>query len=68
VIRHLREIHHIKGSHIEIAVKVIGLVSTAIFGMLAFLKGWHYAEINLPKRLVDVLERIKNFTLQDRGL
>jgi hypothetical protein len=67
-INKIREVVTLKWSHIDLAMKVIGLAFTAIFGMLAFLKGLHFAEINLPKRLVEFLERIRNLELLDRGL
>lgn len=64
----LRDHYGVNSASVDTALKVVGLGFTAIFGMLAFLKGWHYAEINLPSRLVELIDRIKSDHLQDRAV
>jgi tetratricopeptide (TPR) repeat protein len=67
-IKEIRQVVALKGSHIDLAVKLIGLASTVALGMLAFLKGLHFAEIGLPQRLIELIEHIKKAHLVDRRL
>jgi hypothetical protein len=63
----LEKAYGINGESIDRAIKAIGMAFTILFGGLAFLKGWHYAEMNLPTRLVEFNERIRAANLHDRG-
>jgi hypothetical protein len=38
--------------------QVLGALGTAIFGVFQIVKAWHYAEINLPTRLAEMVKRV----------
>src|SRR5262249_22608385 len=56
----------VKGGSIDRGMKIIGLAFTVILGLLYFLKWWHYLAINLPLRLQEYVDCIKEAHLQDR--
>src|SRR5262245_11654209 len=47
----------LNGNSIDRAIKVIGVAFTVLLSGLGFVKGWHYAQINMPARLVEFNER-----------
>ncbi len=42
---------------LDSAARWVGAVATCVFGIIAFVNAWHYAEVNLPKRLAEMIER-----------
>lgn len=60
--------YRLKGAHIEWAIKIIGLIVSTIFGLLAFKRGLDYAEVNLPQQLIKLNERLKKLALHDRAI
>jgi len=58
----------LKGESIDRSLKIVGLAFTIVLGVLAFLKGWHYAEANLPLRLQQYADRIKETHLHERAV
>jgi hypothetical protein len=42
---------------LDFLVRALGLVVTAFISVLTFVKAWHYAEFNLPRRLAELIRR-----------
>jgi len=57
-----------KGESIDRSLKIIGLAFTVVLGTLTFLTGLHYATINLPLRLQEYANRIKQAHLLERPI
>lgn len=51
---------------IDTSLKIAGLASTIIYGAVTLLKAWHFAKINLPLRLQEIANRIKETQIRLR--
>ena len=53
-------------SSFDLLILVIGTTVPAVSGGLAILKGFYYAEMNLPKRLQELVDRVREQHLHER--
>src|SRR5262249_28500788 len=59
---------NIKGESIDRAMKIVGLVSTIIFGAIGLLNVWYHGEDSLPERMTELNNRVTAMHVEDRGV
>ena len=69
VVGYLRDTYSVNRANVDLAIKLIGLAATIVFGgVLPTLWWWRYGEENLPMRLQRHATDLQNDNLSDRKI